>query len=242
MLNSSGMPDFNALQNAFDRKGSETIIFYAFDLLFVDGKDIRTFPQAQRSAILKMVLATAPSDRIRLSEIFDAPANQLLESACAAGLEGIMAKRLDAPYSSSRTSAWLKLKCHLRQEFVIGGFTDRSDGLRTAGSLLLGVYDDEGQLRAAGSVGTGWNAATAAAIWKQLVAIEAKTSPFSAAHAPQKGRWSRRTLQSERWVEPKLVVEVQFAEITPDGAVRHASFKGMRIDKDPATIRREIPS
>ena len=91
-----------------------------------------------------MVLATAPSERVRVSEMFDAPAKQLLESACAAGLEGIMAKRLDAPYSAARTPAWLKLKCSLRQEFVIGGFTDRSDGSRTVGSLLLGVYGDDG--------------------------------------------------------------------------------------------------
>ena len=241
VLDEAGMPDFNALQNAFDRHGSEKIMFYAFDVLYVDGKDVRGFPQGQRSAILKMVLATAPSARVRLSEMFDAPAHQLLESACEAGLEGIMVKRLDAPYSATRTTAWLKLKCSLRQEFVIGGFTDRSDGSRTVGSLLLCVYNDAGQLQAAGSVGTGWDTTTASALRKQLAAIEIKASPFDRANGPKTGRWSRRTLQSERWVEPIFVAEVQFSEWTPDGVVRHASFKGIRIDKDPTSIQREQP-
>lgn len=241
VLDEAGMPDFNALQNSFDRHGTEKIVFYAFDVPFLNGKDLRSFPQGQRNAILRLVLATAPSDRVRMSEMFDAPAQQLLESACAAGLEGIMAKRPDAPYSTARSPAWLKLKCSLRQEFVIGGFTDRSDGSPTVGSLLLGVYGEDGQLVSTGSVGTGWDAATAAAIREQLMAIEIKTSPFDAANAPKKGRWSRRSLQSERWVEPILVAEVQFAEWTPDGSIRHASFKGMRTDKDPAMIRRERP-
>ena len=164
----------------------------------------------------------------------------MLESACKMGLEGVMAKRQDAPYLHRRTETWLKLKCHHRQEFVIGGFTDRSDGASQVGSLLLGVYDDEGRLRSAGSVGTGWNTQDAAALWRTLSKLERKTSPFDASFKPTKGRWSRRALGSERWVEPVLVAEVTFAEWTPDGSVRHASFEGMREDKQARSIRREV--
>lgn len=158
------------------------------------------------------------------------------------GLEGVMAKRQDAPYVLKRSDTWLKLKCHQRQEFVVGGFTDRGNAASEVGSLLLGVYDDDGQLRSAGSVGTGWSSADGGAMWQRLAKIETDTSPFDAKHAPTKGRWSKRRLGSERWVKPLLVAEVSFAEWTPDGSVRHASFEGLREDKPPTSVRRETPT
>jgi bifunctional non-homologous end joining protein LigD len=176
---------------------------------------------------------------VRLSKIFEADGESVFASARKLGLEGIIAKRMDAPYSSLRTKTWLKIKHQLRQEFVIGGFTTRTGGPREIGSLLLGVYDDAGKLRSTGSVGTGWNSRTAAEILRELEKIEIAKSPFDPQHAPTKGRWSRRAAGGERWVKPITVAEVSFTEWTSEGSVRHPTFEGMRRDKLAATIRRE---
>src|SRR5204863_1292510 len=130
--------------------------------------------------------------------------------------EGVIAKRLEAPYKSARSDAWLKVKCERHQEFVIGGFVTRAGSPREIGSLLLGVYDDEGRLRSVGSVGTGWDSAAAAAMFKMLEALEVPTSAFDREFAPAKGRWSRRPAGDERWVRPVTVVQVSFTEWTPD--------------------------
>ena len=238
-MDANGLPSFNALQNAFDQAGTESIILYVFDVPFLDGKDLRSVPLGTRRAILKARMAASASDRVRFSDAFGADGVSVLQSACKLGLEGVIAKRLDARYEQRRTETWLKLKCHQRQEFVVGGFTDRVGGRQEVGSLLLGVYDDEGRLRSAGSVGTGWKAADGAAMWKRLAKLEMKTSPFDAQYAPTKGRWSKRASGSERWVKPTTVAEVSFAEWTPEGSVRHASFEGLRVDKSATTIRRE---
>jgi bifunctional non-homologous end joining protein LigD len=150
------------------------------------------------------------------------------------GLEGVIAKRLDAPYRSART-----VKCQLSQEFVVGGFVPRKGSGKEVGSLLLGVYDDQRRLRYAGSVGTGWDSATAASILQSMLKLEVSQSPFHAEFAPTKGRWSKRALGSERWVKPTAVVEVRFTEWTPDGHIRHSTFRGMRKDKPAKSIRRE---
>ena len=155
------------------------------------------------------------------------------------GLEGVVAKRLNAPYRSARTEAWLKVKCQLCQEFVIGGFTIRSGTRREVGSLLLGVYDDNRRLRYAGSVGTGWDSATATSILRTLEKLEVSESAFDPDYGPTKGRWSKRAKGSERWVKPSAVAEVSFVEWTPDGSIRHPTFRGMRQDKKAKTIRRE---
>jgi bifunctional non-homologous end joining protein LigD len=176
---------------------------------------------------------------VRLSQTFDADGASVLQSACKMGLEGVIAKRLNAPYRSARTDTWLKVKCQLRQEFVIGGFTVCSGAGREVGSLLLGVYDENGGLRSAGSVGTGWDAATAEAILRRLEKLEVPVSPFDPDYAPTKGRWSKRAKGSERWVKPTAVAEISFVEWTPDGSIRHPTFRGIRKDKPAKTIRRE---
>lgn len=241
VIGEGGLPSFNALQNAFDRVGTESIQLFVFDAPYLDGKDLRELPLAVRRELLRGRLAGNASSRVHFSEEFAADGASVLKSACEMGLEGIMAKRADARYETRRTETWLKIKCHLRQEFVIGGFTDRSGQSREVGSLLLGVYDDEGRLRAAGSVGTGWTSADATALRERLAALETKVSPFDTEFAPSKGRWSRRAAGSERWLEPVLVAEVSFAEWTPDGSVRHGKFEGLREDKDARTVRRESP-
>ena len=237
VLNDKGVPDFNALQNAFDRSREQSIVYFAFDVLFIDGVDLRPRPQSERSARLRGLLATHSCSRVRVSEAFDADGATALRSACAMGLEGLIAKKLDAPYASTRSKSWLKLKCNQRQEFVVGGFTERDKASAEVGSLLLGVYDASGNLIPAGSVGTGWDSATARKLMELLAVIETKGSPFVRKHSS--GRWSRRKPSGERWVEPRLIVDVTFQELTPDGLVRHASFKGARVMDDGPRPRHE---
>ena len=144
-------------------------------------------------------------------------------------LEGIIIKRPDAPYVSQRSETWLKLKCALRQEFVICGFTDRNGARGEVGSLFLATWEN-GALVYAGNVGTGWNARTARDLHARLVALETKT-PTLSIDAITPGRWSRRSVGAERWVRPELVAEVSFREWTPEGHVRHAVFVALRLDK-----------
>jgi bifunctional non-homologous end joining protein LigD len=243
VLGANGLPDFNALQNAFDRAANtDPITYFVFDAPYVDGHDLRAVPLRQRRRFLQAMLAGCGDERVRFSAAFDADPTSILQSAQKLGLEGVIAKRADAPYVSSRTDTWLKLKTRQRQEFIVIGYTDRSDarGAREIGSLQLAVYDDAGgQLIPAGSVGTGWDSATAAGL-KQLLAPLRTDAPPPALAAPLKrGRWTRREVDAVRWVEPVTVVEVNFAEWTPDQQIRHATFVGVREDKPASAIRRE---
>jgi bifunctional non-homologous end joining protein LigD len=239
VLRDDGTPDFNALQNAFDRSRTESIEYFLFDAPFFDGQDLRDTPLRARRAWLRQWLDANDGARLRFSADFAADPASLLLSAAKLGLEGLMAKRADAPYTCGRSETWLKLKTHERQEFVIGGFVDREGGSREVGSLLLGYYDDSGQLlQYAGNVGSGWTASVSADLHRRLVRLESKQSPFPAGSV-EPGRWPRRTLGKERWVTPELVAEVSFSGWTPDGSVRHAVFQGLRIDKPARQVRRE---
>ena len=235
----TGTPDFNALQNAFDRgRGAEKIVYFLFDVPFFEGYDLRAVAQRDRRQLLKALLDDKASDHVRYSADFEADPASILSSACRLNLEGVIAKRADAPYSSRRSEAWLKLKCKLRQEFVVCGYTERGDNSTQIGSLLLGVHATDGQLVSAGSVGTGWDAETAHELQLKLEHLKISEAPFAA--GPSKpGRWSKRAASAERWVRPELVAEVTFAEWTPDGHVRHASFLSLRSDKPARLIVRE---
>ena len=237
VLRPDGTPDFNALQNAFDASRTQDIEFFLFDLPFFDGHDLRQVPLRLRRALLRQVLTRQPVEHIRLSDSFEVHPASLLESACKLGMEGIMAKRADAPYVSQRTETWLKVKCSARQEFVIGGFIDREGSTSQVGSLVLG-YNEAGVLKYAGNVGTGWSTEAAADLHRRLVKLETKESPFEPG-AVKPGRWSRRAPGAERWVKPELVAEINFADWTPDGRVRHASFLGLREDRLARTVGRE---
>jgi bifunctional non-homologous end joining protein LigD len=238
VMSEAGVPDFNALQNAIDSLAGEAIDYFVFDLPFQAGRDLRKLSLRARRALLREIVEAHPSDRVRLSQSFDAAPAQMLEAARQMGLEGIILKRGDAPYVSGRTESWLKLKCHARQELVICGFTDRANAHGEVGSLLLG-YHEGGELKYAGNVGTGWNAKTGRDLHARLAKREV-AEPLFDAESLKPGRWSRRTAGGERWVEPSLVAEVSFAEWTPDGHVRQAVFQGLRLDKPAASVTREV--
>ena len=254
MLDNDGLPDFNALQNAFERPAAASaIVYFVFDAPFLDGEDLRGAPLAERRQRLAQRLRGNTDPHVRFSAGFEATHGSALESACAMNLEGLIAKRIDAPYVSRRSETWLKLKCRQRQEFVVCGYVERGDGSPQIGSLALGVYDDgatdaaagnRSRLVPAGSVGTGWSAAEARKLKTLLAQIPREVSPF----APPPGgaartahhRWSRNT-GDMRWVEPTQVAEVTFAGWTPEGSVRHASYVALRSDKAATEVRRERP-
>ncbi|HEX6019546.1 MAG TPA: DNA ligase D, partial [Burkholderiaceae bacterium] len=246
VLGPDGMPDFNALQNAFDGSRTRDIVYFVFDVPYFEGYDLRAATLAERRALLQAFIEQHRSEHLRFSAAFDADPVHLLRSAEQLKLEGLMAKRADAPYVSRRTDTWLKLKTRQRQEFVIGGFTDRSGDARAReiGSLLLGVFDERGQLHPVGSVGTGWSADAASALKDRLVEIETAASPFEPSESKtgltRKSRWPKRPSVVERWVKPQLVADVKFAEWTPDGSIRHAIFVGLREDKAARHVRREV--
>ncbi|KQX31952.1 DNA ligase D [Variovorax sp. Root434] len=241
VLGTSGAPDFNALQNAFDRgRDTDRIVFFVFDAPFFEGHDLRQVPLRDRRKLLRDFLAAKATAHVRFSDDFEADPTSLLRSACRMQMEGVIAKRADAPYVSRRSETWLKLKCKLRQEFVIGGYIDRTDETDQIGSLLLGIHDAAGKLVSVGSVGTGWSAEEARDIKQKLLPLAAASSPFEKGDS-KPGRWSKRKVGTERWVKPQLLAEVSFAEWTPDDQIRHASFIGLRDDKPARVIVRERP-
>lgn len=240
VLGANGLPDFNALQNALDKASSASICYFLFDLPFFEGHDLRRVPLRERRAFLQAYLQRHGSERLRFSADFEADAPTMLQSAQKLGLEGVIAKRADAPYVSARTDTWLKLKCRQRQEFVILGFVDRNNEPTAAevGSLLLGVYEAR-KLVSVGGLGSGWSARVAAELKARLVKLETPKPPAALAELPQPGRWTRREVDAIRWVKPTLVAEVAFADWTPEGQIRHATFVGLRDDKPARDIRRE---
>lgn len=230
----SGRPDFGALQERMDSNAKNAdIVLYLFDLPFFDGQDLRQHPLHARRALLEKCLRAAPeSSHVRFSQAFDADTHSLIASACKLGLEGIMGKRKDSLYVSRRSADWIKLKCHQRQEFVIGGYTEPHGTRKDIGALLLGVFDATGTLQYAGKVGTGFNAKTLRDIAAKLKPHASPGSPFVST-ADIEGK--------PHWVKPVLVAEVAFQEWTQTGHVRQAVFHGLRTDKDARSIIRETP-
>lgn len=232
VLDEHGIPDFQALQNAFDGQATEAMVFYAFDLPYAQGRDLRGLPLMERRALLRTLVQGSASDRIRFSEAFEARPEDLVPSACKLGFEGVIGKRRQAAYVGGRSADWIKLKCSHRQEFVIGGFTDPQGSRTGLGSLLLGVHGPDGTLQYAGKVGTGFSERALADLAHSLQALQTHASPFANARAIG---------CKAHWVEPRLLAEVSFAEWTQEGRIRHAVFHGLRADKPANAIVREKP-
>ena len=206
------------------------VLYYIFDVLWADGRDVRPLPLRERKTILRDLLTfTGP---LRFTEHQDTDGEAYFRQACASGWEGLIAKRADAPYRAGRTRDWLKFKCESGQEFVIGGFTDPRGSRTGFGALLLGYYDPGHQLVYAGKVGTGFNQRTLDSLHAVLAGLEQDRPPFDQGKLPRSG---------VHWVQPRLVAEVGFSEWTTDGELRHPRFQGLRDDKDPAEVVREIP-
>jgi bifunctional non-homologous end joining protein LigD len=233
-LDAAGRTSFQALQKALSAADPRNLKYLAFDLLYLNGFDLRDVTLTERKRLLRELLLSAPA-AIQYSEHFAVPGAAFLQNVGELGLEGMISKRADLPYRSGRGPAWQKIKCMRRQEMVIGGFTDPEGSRQGFGALLLGVYAPDGRLAYSGKVGTGFSDASLATLSRSLSALAQKTSPF---HNPPKGAEARRA----HWVRPVLVAEVSFTEWTDDGTLRHPSFLGLRADKRATDVVREHPA
>jgi DNA ligase D-like protein (predicted ligase) len=216
---------FSALQQRGARRSAETFL-YLFDLLHLDGRDTTALPLRARKTLLRR--AVAASGPIRITPHRNAEGEALYRRACAAGWEGVIAKRADAPYVHGRSRDWLKFKCTAEQEMVIGGFTAPRGSRTDLGALLVG-HVEGGRLRYAGKVGTGFTRATLSDLAGRLAPLRRDDPPF--ADVPR--------FRDATWVEPRLVAQIGFAEWTRDGRLRHPRFLGLREDKAPDEVVRE---
>lgn len=228
--NHSGASDFSALQADLGEGRSDRFLFYAFDLMHLDGYDLTALPLTQRKEMLEQIFVRARGP-LRYSEHFEESGATVLRHACRLSLEGILSKLAASSYHEGRNKAWVKSKCSARQEFVIGGYVPSTVTKGAIGSLVLGVYEDGG-LTHVGRVGTGFSARTAAALFDRLEKLRSDESPFE---APLTADQAHKV----RYVRPELVAEVEFRAWTVDGNLRHASFRGLREDKPATEIVRE---
>jgi bifunctional non-homologous end joining protein LigD len=205
------------------------VVYCVFDILEADGDDLTSRPLVERR--VRLAKAIRPRAALRRSEAWRGDSERRFTLACRSGWEGLIAKRADAPYAAGRSRDWLKLKCAWGQEFVIGGYTDPGGSRQDFGALLVGYYDS-GQLRYAGKVGTGYSAATLAALGARLRALETPESSFVDARPIPRGT---------HWTRPELVAQIAFAEWTNEGRLRQARFEGLRDDKPAAEVVRERP-
>lgn len=230
VLDAEGRTSFQALQNAL-KEDPGSILYYAFDLLALDGEDLTDRPLTERKEKLAALIGSGTS-KIRYSDHIAGRGEELFGTFCEAGLEGVISKRADAKYVGSRSGSWVKTKCIKRQEFVIVGWTP-SDKQRGFRALLLGVNED-GKLRYAGKAGTGYTADEIDKLMGLMAPLEVKEPTVEAPRAAVRGA---------HWIQPKLVAEIAFMEVTGDGVLRHSSYLGLRLDKkaEAVVLEKEAP-
>ncbi|TPJ34961.1 DNA ligase D [Mesorhizobium sp. B2-8-3] len=232
VLADSGVSSFPLLQADLSARRADRFVYYVFDLMRLDGQDLRREPLVERKQALAELLGEQPEhSALSFSDHFHEPGKVMLQHVCRMGLEGVVSKRADAPYRSGRGLSWIKSKCTLRQEFVIGGYLPSDKTGRGLRSLLVG-FNEGGKLHYAGRVGTGFSGKVMTDLKKKLDGLKAKGSPFSAAVPKGKGL---------TFVKPELVGEVEFRSWTSDRIIRHASFQGLREDKPAEEVVQEKP-
>ncbi|UOE46723.1 DNA ligase D [Mucilaginibacter sp. SMC90] len=242
VLNDKGISDFGALQN-WRSEADGNLVYYVFDILWYEGKNLMDLPLKQRQAILTSILPTN-DDRIRQSKVFDTGGIEFFNAAERIGLEGIIAKKASSVYTSDlRSKEWLKIKVHRRQEVIIAGFTKNAGTSKSFSALILALYDDKGKLQYAGKVGTGFSDKLQKEMMEQFKPLITDKSPFEVEPDVDKpSRFRPQRLGAKpTWLKPELVCEVAFAEVTGDGVFRQASFKGMRTDKKAKDVVLETP-
>ena len=229
VIGDDGVTHFQLLQNAGAPGARHQPIYFVFDLLHRDGRDLTGVPLEERKRELEQLVSKSRTKSLRLSDHVIGRGDEFHRAACQKGLEGIISKKKGGVYQSGRSREWLKGKCRLRQEFVIGGFSEPRGSREAFGALLLGAHDETGDLRYVGRVGTGFGGETLRGLHRKLKHLERKDSPFV----------DRRRAADVHWVRPSLVAEVSFATWTHDRQLRQAAFEGLREDKSAREVKLE---
>ncbi len=229
VLNKKGISEFQLLQN-YQNTGKGSLTYFVFDILYLDGRDLRDVPLIDRKLLLKELSQGLGSRDIKYSDHIPGKGKKFFELARKQGLEGILAKEASSKYIERRSKSWLKIKTHMRQEAVIGGFTEPKGSRKDLGALVLGVYNDKKELIYIGHTGGGLNQAGLQSLRNKLLKIARGTSPF---------RDKFKVNAPVTWVAPQYVCEVSFQEWTGDGHMRQPIFEGLRIDKNPKEVTRE---